>query len=312
MVQVLTSLFPIVSLVLCGMLLLRFEFYDETFRRNVDRLVYWVSVPALVVVKLGGRAPLNFDAAPITGAFLIATLGAMVVAYLLAWSMKLPGPSLGVFVQAGFRSNLAFLALPVIVLAADGAHLDPQHVESQAVLVLAPMMLFYNVVSVFVLELARSRIEWRVVPILARSVATNPILLSCVVGIGIGLSGFALPGPVDDTLDLLGATAAPLALLSLGGTLVVYEVRDNLRLAVLAALVKVAVLPVLAWLTGRAFDLDNEGMLILMVYASAPTAVASYIVASQLGGDEALAASTLVVTTALCVVSLAVALSWSV
>lgn len=312
MLQVLASLTPIVLLVLCGMLLLRFDFYDDAFRRNLDRLVYWVSVPALIIAKLAGRTPLQLDAAPISGALLVATVGAIVLGYLIAWAMKLPSPAVGVFVQAGFRGNLAFVALPVVVLAATGSRFDPVQIETRAVLVLASMMLFYNITGVLVLELARSRFEWRVIPSLARSVATNPILISCVVGIVLGLSGRVLPGPLDETLNLLGATAAPVALLSLGGTLVVYEVRDNIRPATIAATIKVAVVPLLAWLAGGAFGLDDEGMLVLMVYASAPTGVASYVMASQLGGDEALAASALVVTTVLCVVSLGVALSWSV
>ncbi|MGB5812640.1 MAG: AEC family transporter [Polyangiales bacterium] len=311
MVQVLGALTPIVLLVAGGALLLKLDFYGDRFRRDLDRLVYWVAVPALVVEKLAGATSLDPDAGTITAAFLLATTGAIVVGYLIGWAMRLPGPSLSVLVQAGFRGNLAFLALPVIVLAVADSRFDPEHVETQAILVLAPAMLFYNVVAVLVLELGRSRIDWSALPRMARSIATNPILVSCVVGIALGLSGLALPAPLDETLSLLGATAAPLALLSLGGTLVVYEVHANLVRAVAGALIKVGVLPVLAWLSGRWFGLDDEGMLVLMVYASAPTAVASYVMASQLGGNEALAASSLVISTLLCAGSLAVALSWA-
>ncbi|MEM7138980.1 MAG: AEC family transporter [Myxococcota bacterium] len=312
MEQVLASLTPIVLLVLCGALLLRFGFFDDAFRRNLDRLVYWIAVPALVVAKLAKAAAFDPDAAKITGAMLVASVGAMGVGYFLAWMMRLPGAAAGVLVQAGFRGNLAFVGLPVIVLAASDGAFDSAHTETQAILVLAPLMLFYNVVAIFVLELARQRISWSVVPRLARSVSTNPILISCVVGTALGFSGITLPGPVAETLDIVGATAAPLALLSLGGTLVVYEVRENLLPAFAGALIKVAIVPVFASLSGRALGLDSEGMLVLMVYAAAPTSVASYVMAAQLGGDEALAASSLVLTTVLSVFSLGVALSWAI
>lgn len=312
MTQILAALTPVILLVAGGALLLQFGFYDDAFRRNVDRLVYWVSVPALIVGKLASQASFDPDAATVAAALLVATVGAVLIGYGVAWLMRLPGPAMGVLVQAGFRGNLAFLALPVVVLSVTDSGFESGHAETLAVLVLAPMMLFYNVAAVFVLELARSRFEWSVLPNLFRSLVSNPILVSCVVGIGLGLAGAHVPEPIDETLTLLGATAAPLALLSLGGTLVVYEVRANLGRAVVGALIKVAFVPLLAWIVGRSLHIDDEGMLVLMVYAAAPTAVASYVMASQLGGDEALAASTLVVSTILSAASLAVALSWAV
>ncbi len=312
MIQVLGILTPVVLLVALGALLMQFEFYGDGFRRGLDRLVYWVAVPALVTDKLGRQSSFDGNAGALILALLGATVGSIAVGYLVAWAMRLPGPTRASFVQAGFRGNLAFLGLPVVLLAVNESRFVPQEVEAQAVLLLAPMMLFYNVVAVFVLELGRSRISLRMLPTVARSIGTNPIILSCLVGIAIGTSGIDLPDPIDETLILLGATAAPLALLSLGGTLVVYEVKSNLVRATTAALVKVTVVPLLAWLAGRAMGLDDQSMLVLMVYASAPTAVASYVMASQLGADEALAASALVLSTLLSAASLAVALSWAV
>ena len=312
MSEILATLAPVVLLVATGAVLLQRGFYDDRFRRNLDRLVYWVSVPGLIIPKLAAQATVNPEAAVVTYALLGATVGAMIVAYALARALRLPPPARGVFVQAGFRGNLAFLALPVIVLAVADTRFVPEQVETLAVLVLAPMMLFYNIAAVVVLELARSHLAWPVIPKVIRSILSNPILLSAVAGIVLGVTRTPIPAPIRETLTLVGATAAPLALLSLGGTLIIYEVRALLVRALGAALVKVAVVPFLAWTAGRALAIDDDGMVVLMVYASSPTAVASYVMASQLGGDEALAASALVMSTILSAGSLAAALTWAV
>ena len=309
--QVIASLTPILLLVGGGALLLRAGFYSDVFRRDLDRFVYWVALPGLIVDKLSGGSPLDPDAAVITGALVLATGGAIAIGALLAWGLRLPRPAFGVFVQAGFRGNLAFMGLPVVILAASGAGHEAGSVETQAVLVLAPMMLLYNVTAVIVLELARQHLSWGVLPKLLKSLAANPLIISCLVGFAFGFSGVRLPSPLHETLHLLGATAAPLALLSLGGSLVVYKLSDHLGRAFGGTLVKVAVLPVLAWLSGRWMALDTEGMLVLMVFASTPTAVASYVLTGQLDGDEGLAASSIVLSTLLSAISLGVALSLS-
>ena len=311
MSQVLASLIPIVLLVTAGATLLALGFYTDSFRRDMDRFVYWVAVPGLIVGKLASGSPLDPRAGLTTGAFVLTTAGAIIVGYLVAWLMRLPSTSLGVFVQSGFRGNLALMGLPVILLASPQSGFDSNEVETQAMLVLAPMILFYNAAAVIVLQLARHSLTLRVLPELGRGLVTNPLILSCLVGFTLGVGGLRIPAPLKEVLVSLGMTAAPLALLSLGGSLVVYKVRDHIGLAAVGALVKLAVVPLLAWGIGTWLEVDPIGMLVLMVYSAAPTAVASYVMSTQLGGDDGLAASSIVVSTVLSAGSLAFALTWA-
>lgn len=311
MSHVLASLIPIILLVTAGAALLGLGFYTDAFRRDLDRFVYWVAVPGLIIGKLASGSPLDPRAGLTTGALLLATAGAIVAGYFVAWLMRLPSNSLGVFVQSGFRGNLALMGLPVLVIAASQSGFDPNEVETQAMLVLAPMILVYNVAAVLVLELARHSLTLRVLPELGRGLIRNPLILSCLVGFTLGVGGVRIPVPLNDALVSVGMTAAPLALLSLGGSLVVYKVQDHIGLAAVGALVKLAIVPLLAWGIGTWLEVDPIGMLVLMVYSAAPTAVASYVMSTQLGGDDGLAASSIVVSTVLSAGSLAFALTWA-
>lgn len=308
MLRIVASLAPIIVLVTLGAALLRFRFYGNEFRQQLDRLVYWVCLPALFIDKLAMQ-PRDPSAAGATLAVLAAaTLVAIAMGYGLAAALRLPPAQRGVFVQGGYRGNLAFVGLPVLLLVETPA---AERLQTEALLVIGPSVIFYNVSAVLVLELARRPLALRALPGLLRSVAMNPLLLGCVLGMALGQLGVAWPRPVTQVLQLLGAPAGPLALLSLGGTLVVHPIGHRLGIATIAALVKVALVPLIAWALGTWMGLDRESLFIALVFASTPTAVASFVMARQMAGDERLAAAIVVLTTLLSTISLAVALTFA-
>jgi predicted permease len=110
------------------------------------------------------------------------------------------------------------------------------------------------------------------------------------------------------TLDLVAQPSATLALLSLGGAMVVHPVHGKLGLAVGGAILKCAVVPLIAYACCELLGIHGVDRTIVLVFAATPTAVASYVLATQLGGDEPLAAAGIVVSTILSAASLAVAL----
>jgi predicted permease len=111
-----------------------------------------------------------------------------------------------------------------------------------------------------------------------------------------------------ETIAWVGQPAAPLALMSLGGALVTYRLRDHLTAAIGVAAVKLGVGLALGMAAVWLLGLERPEALALLVMASVPTAVASYVLVSQVGGDRALAASCIAATTLGAVVSLGGAL----
>ncbi len=306
------SLLPLALLVAGGAALLRLGFYEDDFRQGLDRLVYWVLLPALIVAAMA-EAPREGVAG--SGRMIVALTGATVGMAALGVGIALLGrlrrARAGVFVQACFRGNLAFVGLPVITLAAgeDAATL------AKAVLVLAPLTLLFNVMGVGVL-VAAQRLGGSGVGLLGvakgllLTMAGNPLLLACAVGLGLWQTGLNLPAPAVLTLDLLGACAAPLALLSLGGAMVVHPVRHELGLGLFAAALKCVGTPLLAWGLCVWLGLSGTERQVVLIFAASPTAVASYVLAVQLRGNGALAAAAIVLSTVLSAASLGAVLIW--
>src|SRR5690606_7961040 len=142
MLRIVASLAPIIVLVTLGAALLRFRFYGNEFRQQLDRLVYWVCLPALFIDKLAMQ-PRDPSAAGATlDVLAAATLVAIAMGYGLAAALRLPPAQRGVFVQGGYRGNLAFVGLPVLLLVETPA---AERLQTEALLVIGPSVIFYNV-----------------------------------------------------------------------------------------------------------------------------------------------------------------------
>lgn len=304
---VIGPLLPVVLCVATGALLAKVGLLPPDVRRGVERLVYWALLPALLVEKLS-QAPLagaGGDVARMLAAFGGATVLVGAAAMATAALIGMPVRSRGALVQVSLRGNLAFVGLPVIALAASG---DPEP-PARAALVLGPMVVLYNLICVPVLiGLDRRDGLLRGVVALLRPLGTNPILLACVVGLLLTLAP-PLPAPLTRSVALVGQPAGPLALLCLGAAVTGFRVRDRLGHACLAVAGKGVALPLLAVGLGLALGLQGADLRSVAIFASAPTAVASYVLTSQLRGDEELTAAAIAASTLFAVVPLGVAMT---
>ena len=305
--EILGSLMPLALLVVLGALLFRFRRLSEEVRHGLDWLMYFVALPALIARALI-HAPAEIgDAGRMTLAMTGATVGTMLLAGGLTAVLRRPRSEVGVLCQASFRGNLGFVGLPVVALVAG----SESAVLARSALMFAPIMVVYNVLGVLCLVLAQHRVDaalpWKV----TRSLLTNPLLVACGVGLVFWLTQRVPPVPVDTALELLSRTAAPVALLSLGGALVAYPVGRRLPMASVGAMLKCAACPALAGLLCVPLGLAGENRQAVLIFAACPTAVASYVLAKQLKGDVALASACIVVSTVVSGVSLGVVLAFS-
>lgn len=306
MLQATESLLPIILLVILGSTLSAKSFLTREVRIGMDKFTYWIALPSLFIHSLAGT-----DFSELAAGGLVLILGASAVTTCLlalgvAWSMKLPKEVFGVFVQATLRGNLAFVGLPLIIFALNGDMTS--ELISEALLALAALIPLYNIVSIFLLLGARQKITLAMLPHMLAQLAKNPLIISAAGGGLMGWFDMTLPVIVDRPLELLGQTALALALVSLGGALVQLEIRGNIRLAVVASVLKVAVVPVVTFGLGMAINLPENQMFIAMIFSACPTAAASYIMTTQLGGDNALAATAIIVSTLLSMVALSLIL----
>lgn len=305
MMHIVDSLAPVFLLIGFGALLIKVRFLNADMLKAMNDLAYWIGLPAFIFYRLATVTLRGGDLGPLLTVFLSGTVAAILIGWITVRLLGLPKASRGTFIQAGFRGNLAFIGLPVVVFAFSGIEGgDLQRTQELAVLALAPIMVSYNVVAVFVLHASHAGSGSKLLLKTGRQLVTNPLILASLAGITVAMLGWSFPVFLHRSLEALSRIALPLALLSIGGSLMVVPVKGRIGSALAASLVKVAAAPVAGLAVGLALGIDRGIMLVALIYLACPTAAASYVLARQLGGDEALAASTVVISTLLSLVSL--------
>ena len=312
------TLAPVFGIVILGAVLQKTSFLSARLTREMNRLVYWVGLPCLLFDKTAKTSIAGGSALRVCLVLVAATAACIVAGYLISRLLRLPGPSEGAFVQAAFRGNLAYVGLPVVSYALSQApvtgavaQLSGEQLQSLAVLSFAPIVPLYNAAAVLVLVAGSNRRAESPWPTLLRSVATNPLLLACVVGLGWSNAGLPLPLWLGNTCRTVGQMSLPLALLGIGASLVTTRLRSQVTPSVLAALLKVAGAPMAGVLVANWLGLSAPERTLALLYLACPTAAAAYIMAQQLGGDEQLTSGTIVLSTMLSAGALAVILSIS-
>jgi malate permease and related proteins len=299
---------PIVLLVGLGASLQRAGFFGAGTMPGLNRLCYWVALPALILSSLARGGPgTGAGWASWGGRNLLVMAGATLAVAALGWcvagAIRLRWEDRGTFTQAFFRGNLAFVGLPILlkVPGVDAAGL---------MLLLAPMMVLYNVLAVAVLVASRHGLSRHTVRPLASEWLRNPIIWASAAGGMAYTQGWVLPAAIGETVGLLGRMAVPLALITVGAVLAALPT-GAWRGATWAAVVgKILLSPLLGLGLAELLGITGTDRLVLLVGLACPTAVASYTMAQQLAGDEALAAQSVVMSTIASAGVLAVVLAW--
>jgi len=302
--HVFNSLAPVALIIALGVILFKTRFLSGADLNKLNRVTYWVGLPCLLFYKI---ASAHYDLGTAGQVFLVVAAGmagVLVLGYLTAWLLRVPAGSVGTFVQAAFRGNLAYLGLPVLIYtSSDWPGMDGK-VEMLGILVIAPMVPIYNLLSVIVLLASRPKSEWQSLKKILQPMVTNPLLIACIAGGIFVLLGWQLPLALTRTFEAVGQMALPLALICIGGALAAAEFREGLGFAVAAAVLKVGASPLMGFYVAQFLNLSPMETRIALIYLACPTAATAYVMTNQIGGDDALAAGTVVISTILGMISL--------
>ena len=306
--MIVDTLLPLIFLIALGVLLSRLRFLGAQFAADLNKLAFWVALPALLLRSSAAAS----GASSATWSLLLVMLATTTIVALAGWGwsrlLRIPVSGQGTFVQSAYRGNLGFIGVPVVAASAvDLADPVRGHLLASAVIVMTLTMAYYNVLAVVVLQASRTG-GAPGARALFRPIVTNPLLISGLLGLVIAMVGMPLPTAVDRTLEVLGDAAVPIALLCIGGSLTTTRFSGTRSWIVWAALFKVAVSPLVAGLLVHLTGLGPVELRIALVFASTSTAAAAYVMARQMGGDEALASGSIALSTVLSAISLAAAL----
>jgi malonate transporter and related proteins len=302
MFSILNALGPVFLTVMSGALLNRMNFPGAGFWPLAERFTYFVLFPSLLVYKLAS-SPFSSVA---SGAIIwSAVLPLMILsAILLAFSrwLAINGPDFTSLFQGSIRFN-------TYVGLAAAEQLFGEAGLIIAALTISVMIPLVNLLCVTVFALKTGK-DAGMVKGLFRDITTNPLILGCLVGILLNVSGVGLPFWSEPFLSILSQPALPLGLLAVGAGLNLANISSSRSPVLLSSLIKLLLLPVIAAWVCSWVGVEGVVRQVIVLFFCLPTAPSAFILARQLGGNAPLMATIITAQALLAMVTMPFIMWW--
>ena len=138
----------------------------------------------------------------------------------------------------------------------------------------------------------------------ARAIFRNALMIGIGLGFLINISGLPVPAVVDEAVDLMVRAALPAALFGLGGVLYRYKPEGDTGVIAMICGISLFLHPAIAWTMGQSVGgLSQEQLRAAVVTAAMAPGVNTYIFADMYGAARRVVASSILIGTALTVVT---------
>jgi malonate transporter len=267
------------------------------------RFAQGFAVPALLfkamaTLDLGANFDLRLVATFYTGSFTCFLIGMLGAHHIFGRDWE---DSVAIGFVALF-SNSLLLGLPITERA-----FGPEATAANFAII-AVHSPFCYAVGITAMEIARAHGQpARGIPAkVLRAMSSNALIVGIALGLMVNLANLPLPAVAEEALDMLIAAALPSALFGLGGVIARYRIEGDLRTILFTVSLSLVVHPTIAWSLGSVMRLPDDAFRSVVVTAAMAPGANAYLFASMYGRAMRVAASCVLLGTALSVLSAAV------
>lgn len=289
---------PIFIIIVVGGFLKHAGLLTEGFTTVADKFVFKVALPVQLFQDI---AAMDIRA-DFSGKFVVFCMIATTCMFAATWilgAVSLKDKSMvGAFAQAAARGSAAILGIAFVENIYGDSGMTPM-------MIVAAVPLF-NIYSVIILTVTSSegKFNGALVKKLLVGVVTNPIILGIAAGMVWSLLGLPMPVILSKSVHYIAITATPLALLVLGATFKGREALQKIGPTIAAAFLKLVAIPAVIFPFAIHMGFRGSELVAIMIMLASPTTVTCYIMAKNMGGDDTLSASVVMIATLLSSVTL--------
>ena len=284
------TVLPIILMIAAGFGARKIGLINLEGIKQGNRCVFYIFLPLLLFSNTRS-AEINVAADMTTIIYAIATVClSFGILFFLIPRIARDRNTYGVLIQGIARANYAIYGIPLVML------IYPDRDISIAAIIVIWVIPIFNVLSTIALMMYGSG-QKKTASDMLKGVLLNPLILSTVLGLLCLLLQIPIPQIIDTPIQRLGSIATPFALFLLGANIDFSQAKANLKVLSFAVIARLIILP-LIFLTGAVLiGIRDISLAALLALYGSPTAVSSYPMAQQLGGDAELAAQQVVFTT---------------
>lgn len=296
---------PIMLVVLSGYLSGKFELLSEESNITFTRFAFFIAMPCQLFT--------DFSNTPISQTFNVKYISAFALSILLTGFavflytrliLKSPLSESALNIMGSSQVNTAYFAIPLFILVFD----NPTPVLP---ILIFQVLILTTIVLLMIEHDVRRRYTYNQSFLLfniAKIFIKNPVIMGSILGVIFSYFNLPTPTVVSKFLNLLGVTAAPLALFALGQSLHFdlnkIRKKDLAELAILTT-TKLIILPLIAFLIGKyAFHLDRFWLASLVIMAAMPAPKNMFIFAIRYNLNVYKASTVVALTTLISFITL--------
>lgn len=291
-------LLPDFSLILLGAGVRRWMHLGDHFWTGVEKLVYFILFPAMLINALT-RTHLDLVAAiPLLATSFTTIAAGMLLGLLPKPFSRMPAPTYASLYQCAFRFN-SYIGLAIASMLFGTAGVATMGI------VIGSAVPFVNLAAVWMLARHGQLGLWR-------ELLRNPLIWATVIGFTLNAIGFTPPAPAQVFLGRLSDASVALGLIAVGAALRLEGTTGVKCFSGWLIVVKLLVLPLIAATVGSLMGLTGLYFQIVVLFAALPTASSAYILAMRMGGDGKSVAWLISVSTLVSMLTLTLWASWMV
>ncbi len=287
---------PLFIIMVLGYLLKKYEVYDIKSLKVFNNVVFKVFLPLHLFNSIY-KTDLNEVFDKRFTLFIVS----MIIALFFFLVIFIPriekdNKKVGVIIQGLFRTNFVIMGLPI------ATSIFGESEVGTVAIIIAFVIPVFNVLAVISLELFRnSRINYLNI---IKEILKNPLIIGAMLGVLVLKTHITLPHFLRITINDIAKVATPLAILLLGGSFEFCSVKKYFKLTMGIVVLKLILFPLIFVTLGAIAGFTGIKLLIIYVIFGAPTAVSSFNMAQQMGGDGELAGQIVVFTTSVSIVTI--------
>lgn len=294
----LNATLPIFLIMVLGWFLMRIGLFNKEFNKVADKYVFKVALPVLLFKDIATadiRSDFNLT-------FVLFCMVTTTIMFLAIWGLSYifikDKTQVGAFAQASARGSAAVLGIAFINNIYGNSGMAPLMIVSAVPL--------YNILSVIILTFSSSAKDSKNSNIKKAciNVVKNPIIIGIFLGLPFSIFGINIPAIPLKAVTSIAQTATPIALLVVGAGFEGAKAIKKIKLTSIATFIKLVLLPLIFFPFAIAFGFRSSELVAILVMLGSPTTVTCYIMAKNMGNDEVLSSSIVVMATLLSSVTL--------
>ena len=288
--------FPLLALMVLGYFLKTRGLLDKSTIKSMNGLIFRVFLPVNLFMNIySSDINKTFDL------FLILYACVSLVVIFIILCLIVPAfikdrSDKSTVIQGISRSNIILYGIFIVEAISDS---DGLGLLGVMVAFVIPLL---NILAVLIFEMNRGQ-KINAGKVL-KGIASNPLIIASVLAVLMLSLKINIPALITGTLDNLSRIAAPLSMVLLGGTFVFSSVKKHIVWLAVSSIVKLVIFPAIFLSIAILIGIRGVELVVLMVVFGSPTAISSFSMAEEMGGNSALAGEIIMATSVVSIVTI--------